>query len=53
MYYILVIYNTINANEHYEAVVAEPELSTRFVWESGLIPRDLAHCPRRRRRLGG
>ncbi len=21
-------------------LVAEPELSTRFVWESGLIPRD-------------
>ncbi len=23
--------------------MAEAELSTRFVWESGLIPRDLAH----------
>ncbi len=26
--------------------MAEPELSTRFVWELGLIPHDLAHCPR-------
>ncbi len=24
--------------------MAEPELSTHFGWESGLIPRDLAHC---------
>ncbi len=26
-----------------KTVVAEPELSTRFVWESGLIPRDQSH----------
>ncbi len=32
--------------------MAEPELSTRFVWESGLISRDLAHCTRRLRHLG-
>ncbi len=32
--------------------MAEPELSTRFVWESGLIPCDLAHCPRWLRRHG-
>ncbi len=32
--------------------MAEPELSTRFVWESGLIPCDLAHCPWRLRLLG-
>ncbi len=32
--------------------MAEPELSTHFVWESGLIPRDLAHCPRPLPHLG-
>ncbi len=32
--------------------MAEPELSTRFAWESRLIPRDLAHCPLWLRCLG-
>ncbi len=35
-----------------KTLVAEPELSTRFGWDSRLIPRDLAYYPQRLCHLG-